>query len=56
MSDVLLWLISQFSYLVTQVLNWKILGDFSLLHFILGGLIISIILKFVTFSISKEDK
>ena len=55
MGEFLLWLINQISYLVSQVLNWKIIGDLSFLHFILGGVIISLIIKFISFGINKEE-
>jgi len=56
MGEILIWLINSISYLVSQALNWKILGYFSLLHFIIGAMIISIIYKFITFGLEKEDR
>ena len=49
MNDILLWFVDKIAYLTQAALNWKILGDLSLLHFILAAILIKIVLDFVTF-------
>lgn len=38
MKTVILWFFSQIALFIETSLSWKIYGDFSLTHFILGGL------------------
>ena len=47
------WLFNKFSYFLEQMLLWKILGNFSLLHLLLGGVFLTILLKFITFGQSN---
>ncbi len=49
MENVLLWIFDLFSYLVSSCLSFKILGEFSLLHLILGFMLLSVLFKFFTF-------
>lgn len=49
MEKVLLWLFEQLSLLTKSALSWKIIGEFSLLHFILGSILLTAILNLLSF-------
>lgn len=49
MKEVILWLFQKVSDFVTLSLSWKIYGDFSLTHFILGAMFIFAIFRFLGF-------
>lgn len=49
MFEVITWIWEMLSYLVESALSWKILDNFSYLHFILGFILLSLILSFFTF-------
>lgn len=49
MEQVILWLFHRIVDLVNAVLSWKLIGNFSLLHFILGGVFITTILSLISF-------
>lgn len=49
MEQVILWLFHSIVDLVNAVLSWKLIGNFSLLHFILGGVLITAILSLISF-------
>lgn len=49
MEEVILWLFHRIVDLVNAVLSWKLIGSFSFLHFILGGVILIAILNLVSF-------
>ena len=49
MEEVILWLFHRIVDLVNAVLSWKLIGSFSLLHFVLGGVILITILNLVSF-------
>ena len=49
MTDILYWFIDKVAYLTQTSLNWKIVGNLSLLHFIIGAILIKLVLDFVTF-------
>lgn len=49
MEKVLLWLFKQFSFLIDSALSWKLIGEFSFLHLILGGFLLIAILDLITF-------
>lgn len=49
MELVIKWLFNMFSYLVENVLSWKLIGEFSILHFILGFFLLVVLLEFLSF-------
>ena len=49
--ESLIWFLEQISYLTEQALSWKLIGDFSLLHFILGFNFLIILFSFYKFGI-----
>lgn len=49
MEEVLKWLFKMFSFLVDKSLSWKLIGEFSLLHFVLGFLLLVTLLELVSF-------
>ena len=49
MEQVILWFIRSISQLVSACLSWKIIGGFSLLHFILGGVLLTTLLSLISF-------
>ena len=49
MERVLLWLFKQFSFLIDSALSWKLIGDFSFLHFVFGGILLISIFNLITF-------
>lgn len=50
MKQIILWLFSQISNFVSTSMTWKIYGDFSLTHFILGGMFLIALFKLFGFS------
>lgn len=50
MKDIVLWLFNQISSFVSISMTWKIYGDFSLTHFILGGMFLIALFKLFGFS------
>lgn len=51
MEQTIIWFITQIINLVTAVLSWKILGDFSILHLVLGFNFLIILFTFFKFGI-----
>jgi hypothetical protein len=49
MLEILNWFISKIAYLMEQALNWHILGNLSLMHFVFGAILIVVLLNFITF-------
>lgn len=49
MEEVLKWLFKMFSYLVEKSLSWKLIGEFSMLHFILAFLLLTVLLELISF-------
>ena len=49
MESVLLWFIRSISQLVNVCLSWKIIAGFSLLHILLGALLLITILNLISF-------
>lgn len=49
MEEVLKWLFKMFSFLIEKSLSWKLIGEFSLLHFILGFLLLVTLLELISF-------
>lgn len=49
MEEVLKWIFKMFSFLVEKCLSWKLIGDFSILHFILGFLLLTVLLELISF-------
>lgn len=49
MKTVILWFFGLIGDLIESGLTWKIYGDLSLFHFIFGFIILSLVLRFLTF-------
>ena len=49
MQDVLYWLFDCISQLTSTALSWKIIGDFSLLHLVMGALLLTVVLNLISF-------
>ena len=49
MEEVILWLFRMLSTLISTMLTWKIIGDFSFLHILIGILILTSLFKVITF-------
>lgn len=54
MEQVLKWIFKEFAFLTEKVLSWKILGDFSILHFILGSLLLTTLIELISFGFIKS--
>lgn len=53
MEQAIIWFISQIADFTRSVLSWKILGDFSILHLILGFNFLIILFKFFNFGVDR---
>lgn len=49
MEQLLRWLFEKLGWFMEQMLSWKIFGDFSLLHFMIGLSFLGLLLSFFTF-------
>lgn len=49
MKTVILWFFGLIGDLIENGLTWKIYGDLSLFHFIFGFILLTFILRFITF-------
>ncbi len=49
MEKVLLWLFHSIASLTRSALSWKIVGNFSLLHFVLGGVLLTALFNLISF-------
>lgn len=54
MEEVLKWLFKMFSFLVEKSMSWKLIGEFSMLHFILGFLLLVTLLELISFGTMKS--
>lgn len=54
MDYVIKWIFNLFAYLVDNVLSWKIIGDFSILHIILGYFLLVVLIEFLSFGFLKS--
>ncbi len=52
--ESIVWFFNQIAYLTEQALSWKLIGNFSLLHFILGFNFIIILFSFYKFGIESS--
>lgn len=55
MKDVILWIFKQVSDFISLSMSWKIYGNFSFTHFILGAMFIFAIFKFLGFGAENYD-
>lgn len=49
--ESIIWFLNQIAYLTETALSWKLIGNFSLLHFILGFNFLIILFSFFKFGI-----
>lgn len=54
--ECIIWFLNQIAYLTETALSWKLIGNFSLLHFILGFNFLIIVFSFFKFGIDTTGE